>query len=89
MDIYSKYSILSRYIGQGKSEEMDGKLKMKILSKYIKVNLTTLIQGVPTSTVSNSMISTSTNFQKVLHKIVLAGDLISKLILVELTLCTT
>ena len=42
------------------------------------------IQGVPTS-----MISTGTNFQKVLHKVVLVGDLISKLVLVELTVCTT
>ena len=43
----------------------------------------------PTSIVSTSTISTSTNFQKVLHKVVLVGDLISKFVLVELTLCTT
>ena len=46
-------------------------------------------RGSPTSTVSTSTISTSTNFQKVLHKVVLVGDLISKFVLVELTLCTT
>ena len=45
-------------------------------------------RGSPTSAVSTSTISTSTNFQKVLHKVVLVGDLISKFILVELTLCT-
>ena len=39
--------------------------------------------------VSTSTISTSTNFQKVVHKVLLVGDLISKFILVELTLCTT
>ena len=42
-----------------------------------------------TSTVSSSTISTSTNFQKVLHKVVLVGDLISKIVLVELNVCTT
>ena len=48
-----------------------------------------LYRGAPTSTVSTCAISTSTNFQKVLHKVVLVGDLISKFVLVELTLCTT
>ena len=46
-------------------------------------------RGSPTSTVSTRTISTSTNFQKVLHKVVLVGDLISKFVLVELTVCTT
>ena len=36
-----------------------------------------------------SKVSTSTNFQKVLHKVVLVGDHISKFVLVELTVCTT
>ena len=48
-----------------------------------------IYRGSLTSTVSTSMISTSTNFQKVLHKVVLVGDLISKFVLVELTVCTT
>ena len=46
-------------------------------------------RGSPTCTVSTSTISTSTNFQKVLHKFVLVGDLIRKFVLVELTVCTT
>ena len=45
--------------------------------------------GSPTCTVTTSMISTSTNFQKVLHKVVLVWDLISKFVLVQLTVCTT
>ena len=48
-----------------------------------------IIQGSPTCMVSTSMISTSTNFQKVLHKVVLVGYLISKFVLVELAVCTT
>ena len=47
-----------------------------------------IYRGSPTSIVSTSTISTSTNFHKVLHKVVLVGDLISKFVLVELTLCT-
>ena len=43
-------------------------------------------RGSPSSTVSTSTISTSMNFQKVLDKVVLVGDLISKFALVELTL---
>ena len=53
---------------------------------YLK---TALYRGSPTSTVCTGTISTSTSFQKVLHKVVLVGDLISKFILVELTVCTT
>ena len=48
-----------------------------------------IYSGSPTSIVSTSMISTSTNFQKVLHKVVLVGDLITKFILVDLTLCSS
>ena len=46
-------------------------------------------RGSPTSMVSTSTISTSTNFQKVLHKVVLVGDLISKFILVVIVLVET
>ena len=46
-------------------------------------NLYTRGVGPSTSTISNS-----TNFQKVLLKVVLVGDLISKFIIVELTVCT-
>ena len=37
----------------------------------------------------NSTISTATNSQKVIHNVVLVGDLISKFVLVQLTLCIT
>ena len=46
-------------------------------------------RGSPTCTVSTNTISTNTNFQKVVHKVVLVGDLFSKFVLIELTLCTT
>ena len=49
-------------------------------------NSIVMYRGSPTSTVSTSTISTSMNFQKVLDKVVLVGDLISKFALVELTL---
>ena len=62
-------------------------LDIKIIKIIKKIQF--LYRGSPTSTVSTSTISTSTNFQKVLHKVVLVGDLISKFVLVELTVCTT
>ena len=48
-----------------------------------------IYRGSPTCMVSTITISTSTNFPKVLHKVVLVGDLISKFVLVELTVCIT
>ena len=56
----------------------DSKLKMIFFFAY---------RGSSTCTVSNSTISTSTIFQKVLHKIVLVGDLLSKFVLAELIVC--
>ena len=57
----------------------DSKLKM-IFFNY---------RGSSTCTVFTSTISTSTIFQKVLHKIVLVGDLISKFLLAEMIVCTS
>ena len=57
------------------------------MSKKLKQPL--CYSGSPTCMVCTSTISTSTNFQKVLHKVVLVGNLISRFVLVELTVCTT
>ena len=53
------------------SQNFDTRLKT-YLSQY---------RGSPTFMVSTSSISTSTIFQKVLHKVVLVGDLINKFVL--------
>ena len=66
---------------------LSNKYPIIIFDLYLFKDL--VYRGSSTCTVSTSTISTSTNFQIVLHNVVLVGDLISKFVLVELIVCTT